>query len=84
MGITWQFTATGEGAGVGRMSSVFLFGSEERSQSSVLLRAGLGDDRLFSLSLPLCVADRQSGYVYVLAWFLLGHGFIVYSLFVVA
>ena len=38
----------------------------------------------FSLSLPLCVADRQSGYVYVLALFLLGHGFVVYSLFIVA
>jgi hypothetical protein len=51
MGITWQFTAAGEGAGIGRMSSVFLFGWEECSQSSFLLRAGLGDDSLFSLSL---------------------------------
>jgi len=32
-----DFSATGEGAGVGRMSSVFLFGWEECIQSSVLL-----------------------------------------------
>ena len=54
VGITWQFTATREGAGVGRMSSVFLSGWKECSQSSVLLRASLGDDSLFSLSPSLC------------------------------
>jgi hypothetical protein len=82
LGIAQWFVAAREGGTAGRTSFIFFW--VWKSHSVEFCYDLAWEQRAFSLSPPLFVADRRTGYVFVWAWFLLGTSDIFYSLFILA